>query len=256
MVGGGYFYRGNFIGGNFLGGNFPDTENLTFGNNRYKTKLPFKKYNEVLPDNFYLSKIRLNTLKTRWDKNENVMIEYDKIIKQYIIDGIVEPVHSTTTSYDLGSVHYLPHRAVASQNRDTTKLRIVFDASAHVGNEPSLKDVLYSGPCMLPLLHDILIRFRIGKIGIVADVQQALLQIEIDEKHRDFLRFIWFDNVLSNNPSYVLLRFARVVFGLTCSPLLLNGNFESSPRKVYTNRKLLKVHTTVTSKFICRRSIK
>ena len=46
-------------------------ENLTFGNNRYKTKLPFKKYNEILPDNFYLSKIRLNTQKTHLDKNES-----------------------------------------------------------------------------------------------------------------------------------------------------------------------------------------
>ena len=37
-------------------------ENLTFGNNRYKAKLPFKKYNEILPDNFHLSKIRLRWL--------------------------------------------------------------------------------------------------------------------------------------------------------------------------------------------------
>ena len=154
------------------------------------------------------------------------MIEYHKIIKQYINDGIVEPIRSTKTSYDLGSVHYLPHRAAVHQNRDTIKVRVVFDASVDVNNEPSLNEVLYSGPCMLPLLHDILIRFRIGKIGIVVDVQQAFLQIEIDENHRDFLRFIWFDNVLSNNPSYVLLRFARVVFGLTCSPFLLNGTLK------------------------------
>ena len=52
------------------------------------------------------------------------------------------------------------------------------------------------------------------------------MQIEIDENHQDFLRFIWFDNVLSNNPSYVLLRFARVVFVLTCSPFLLNGTLK------------------------------
>ena len=87
-------------------------ENLAFGNNRYKTKLPFKEYSEALLDNFNLSNIRLNNLKTRLDKNKNLMIEYDKIIKQYINDGIVEPVRSTKTSYDLGSVHYLPHRAV------------------------------------------------------------------------------------------------------------------------------------------------
>ena len=50
-----------------------------------------------------------------------------------------------------------------------------------------MNDSLYSGPCMLPLLHDILIRFRIGKIVVSADVQQAFLQIEIDENHRHFL---------------------------------------------------------------------
>ena len=94
---------------------------------------------------------------------------------------LCEGVRSTTTSYDLGSVNYLPHCVVVRQNRDTTKVSIVFDASGHVDNEPSQNDVLYSGPCMLPLVHDILIRFRIGKIGIVANVQQAFLQIEIDE---------------------------------------------------------------------------
>ena len=65
----------------------------------------------------------------------------------------------------------------------------VFNTLAHDNNEPSLDDVLYFGLCML-LPHDILIRFRIEKVGIVADVQQAFLQIEIDENHRDFLRFI------------------------------------------------------------------
>ena len=48
-------------------------ENLTFGNNHYKTKVPIKKHSEILPDNFYLSKIRLNNLKTRLDKNENLI---------------------------------------------------------------------------------------------------------------------------------------------------------------------------------------
>ena len=117
------------------------------------------------------------------------MIEYNKIIKQYTNDGIAEPARSTTTFYDLGSIHYLPHHTAVRQNRDTTKVRIVFDASAHFDNEPSLSDVLYSGPCIFPLLNDILIRFQIGKIGIVADVQQAFLPIKIDENHRDFLQF-------------------------------------------------------------------
>lgn len=86
----------------------------------------------------------------------------------------------------------------------------------------------------------------------LADVQQACLQIEIDENHQDFLRFIWFDNVLFENP---LLVFARVVFGLTCSPFFLNVT-ESLPRKVCTYQKLIKVYTTIAFKFNCGRSIK
>ena len=95
---------------------------------------------------------------------------------------------------------YLPHHSIVRHNRDTTKVNIVVDALAHVDNETSLNDVLYSGPRMLALPHDILIRIRIEKIGIVADAKQVFLQIEIDEKRLNFLRFIWFDNVLFNNP--------------------------------------------------------
>ena len=139
--------------------------NKTLPSETNRTKLPFKKYNEILPNNFYWSKIRLKTLKTCLDRNENLMIESNKRIKQHI-DDIFEPVWSTTTSYDLRSIDYLPHCAVVCLNRDTTKVHIVFDALVYVDNEPSLNDILYSGMCMLSLLHDILLRFRIGKLPL------------------------------------------------------------------------------------------
>ena len=37
------------------------------------------------------------------------------------------------------------------------------------------------------------------------------------------LRFLWFKNIDSDDPVIVLLRFTRVVFGLTSSPFLLSG---------------------------------
>ena len=57
------------------------------------------------------------------------------------------------------------------------KRPIVFNGCLRNGNEPSLNDALYSGPCLLPDLYDILIRFRIGKIAVVSDIKQAFLQI-------------------------------------------------------------------------------
>ena len=83
---------------------------------------------------------------------------------------------------------------------------------------------------MLPLIFDVLIRLRTGKIGIVADVKQAFHQIEIVKEHRDFLRFLWFKDILYNQET-ITLRFKRIIFGLTCSPFLLNGAIKEHLQK-------------------------
>ena len=70
------------------------------------------------------------------------------------------------------SAHYLPHHAVIKSDRKTTKTRIVFNAFARSDkNEPSLNDILYSGACLLLLIEDILLRFRLGRIAVAADIQ-------------------------------------------------------------------------------------
>ena len=52
-------------------------------------------------------------------------------------------------------------------------------------DEPSLNDCLFSGPCLLPSVYDISLRFRLGKIGLASDIKQAFLNIAIAEEHRD-----------------------------------------------------------------------
>ena len=58
------------------------------------------------------------------------------------------------------------------ENKDTAKVRIVFDASSKVRDELSLTDCLYSGPCLLPAVYHILLGFSLGKIGLVSDVNK------------------------------------------------------------------------------------
>ena len=207
-------------------------KNLRFDNKkeRYETRLAFKDYSEILPDNYNLAKHRLSSLKNRLSKNIDLFNEYDKIMNDYLKEDIVEIVPPSEEIVLPGSTHYLPHRAVVKENRETTKVRIVFDDSAHSPNEPSINDVLYSGPCLLSLIFDILIRFRTRKIGIVADVKQTFHQIEIVKEHRDFLRFLWFKDILYNQET-ITLRFKRIIFGLTCSPFLLNGTIKEHLQK-------------------------
>ena len=50
-------------------------------------------------------------------------------------------------------------------------------------------------------------------------------------EHREFLRFTWFDDAFKSLPKLISLRFTRVLFGLTCSPFLLNGTIKSHLHK-------------------------
>ena len=155
--------------------------------------------------------------------NPELRGSYDAIIKTYLDENIVEKVKNNKT---FGNVHYLPHRAVIRNERDTAKIRLVFDASAKLPKQPSLNDILYCRPCFLHLAQDILLRFRIGKMAVVADIQQSLLQISIVETHRNLLRFLCFEDI-SNSDVVKTPRFARFMFGLTCSPFLFNATIRA-----------------------------
>ena len=83
-------------------------------------------------------------------------------------------------------VNYLSHRTVLKSESETKKTCIVFDASSKIENNPSLKDCLHCAPCLLPLIFDILLIFRIGNVGLVADLNKGFLNTEIEEGDRDF----------------------------------------------------------------------
>ena len=74
----------------------------------------------------------------------------------------------------------------------------------------------------MPLVFDILIHLRTYAIALTSDTEKVFHQVSVHEKDIEFLRFLWFDNVFLNQPKIVPNRFAWVIFGVTCSPFLLN----------------------------------
>ena len=118
-----------------------------------------------------------------------------------------------------GTIHYLSHHPVVRKDALTTKVRIVYDGSAkQTVNTPSLNNCLETGPSLVPMIFDILLRFRCYKIPLVADVQQAFHQICVNREDVDCLRFLWVDDLHSDDPKPIFLCFLRVIFGLNCSP--------------------------------------
>ena len=121
----------------------------------------------------------------------------------------------------MGDCHYIAYHPVFREDKKTIKLRIVFDASAKE-NRPNLNEVLYKGPQLTPVIFDIHIRLRTYTIALTSDIEKAFHQVSVHEKGREFLRFLWFNNVFSDQPKIVRNRFARVIFSVTYSPFLLN----------------------------------
>ena len=61
---------------------------------------------------------------------------------------------------------------------------------------------------------------------MTADIEKAFLNVAISPEHRDYLRFLWINDPSSEAPHIQVLRFTRVVFGLTSSPFILNATLK------------------------------
>ncbi len=111
------------------------------------------------------------------------------------------------------------------QDKATSKLRIVYDASARAKG-PSLNDCLYTGPSFSQSIFDILLRFQLHRVALAGDIEKAFLMVSVSEEDRNSLRFLWTTDVNQDEPPVTTMRFARVVFGVNSSPFLLNATID------------------------------
>ena len=164
---------------------------------RYEVSLPRNSpfSNEGQESHYALSKKRLNSLLVQLRETPDLLKEDDGYFKDQLTKGIIESVpeeaHRTNRE-----VHYLCHHGVVRQDRETTKLRVVFDGSAKGDNDsPSLNDRLAIGKNYMPLLFDTLVHFQMKPIAMTADFEKAFLQIQVSESDKDKLRFLCVDDV-------------------------------------------------------------
>ncbi|GFX16941.1 integrase catalytic domain-containing protein [Trichonephila clavipes] len=149
-------------------------------------------------------------------RNGKFFEDYKSVFRQWENLNIIERVPEVELNNEC---HYLPHRPVIKLDSATTKIRPVFDASAREKGKPSLNDCLYKGVNLIELIPDILDRFRIYPVGIVADIEKAFLMLSVAPKDRDYLRFF-----SPCNEKQLVYRHCRVVFGVSSSPYLLNAS--------------------------------
>lgn len=159
--------------------------------------------------------------------DSKLLYEYNDLIRKHAESGIIEKV-SPNDNTTVGNVHYIPHHPVIRRDKETTKVLVVYDASAKKYG-PSLNDCISTDPSLLPKIMEILLRFRYHKITLVADVEKAFHQVSV----------IWVDDIISENPKLLIYCFTRVVFGVNASPFLLNMTIDYHIRSHHKDPKFV-----------------
>lgn len=181
----------------------------------YQMPLPFREENPTMLNNRPLASHRLKKLQQRLTSNHEYYSFYTKAMNEVIEKGYAEKIPECQRVADVGKAWYIPHHGVFHPKKPD-KLRVVYDCSAKYKGE-SLNDHLLSGPDLTNNLVGVLCRFRQEPYAFMGDIEGMFHQFKVDEKHRDFLRFLWWDkgNLQESPHEY---RMTVHLFGATSSP--------------------------------------
>ena len=147
---------------------------------------------------------------TDWTAFNLVLREYEEMCHS-------DPVPAADLYKSPADSDYLPAHGVVKASSTTTKLQVVFVASAKSASGASLNDMLLPGTNLYPLSTDILISFRMHPIGMSSDISKLFHEVGLHPEDRDLHIYIQ-GEVASGQVKVV--RMIRVTFGVTSSPFL------------------------------------
>ncbi|XP_055605564.1 uncharacterized protein LOC129753744 [Uranotaenia lowii] len=112
---------------------------------------------------------------------------------------------------------YLPHHPVFKESSNSTKVRVVFDASCKTSTSYSINDMQLVGPTIQDDLLSIIMRFRTHPIALVADIEKMYRQIQLHLDDCTNQRILW-----RQSPEEPLATFEMqtLTYGFASAPFL------------------------------------
>ncbi|XP_063540322.1 uncharacterized protein LOC134749332 [Cydia strobilella] len=182
---------------------------------RYVVKLPFRDDHTCKGNSREIAVKRLRSLERKLEKDKTLKARYTEVIQEYEQLGhmilVTEPDHKKREAI------YLPHHAVIREDKSTTKVRVVFDASCKYDEGISLNDQLMTGPTLQPELRHLIMRWRRYPVCLVADIVKMYRMVRVANEDTDFQRIVWRENAEDEIKDYKLL---TVTFGTASAPYL------------------------------------
>ncbi|UYV80978.1 hypothetical protein LAZ67_19002335 [Cordylochernes scorpioides] len=184
---------------------------------RYIVKLLFKEKPSLLGQSREKALARFLALERRLLKTPRVYKQYKEFMREYEALGHMELVPFKEIIRDPSTCYYMPHHGVEREQSTTTKLRVVFDASAKTDSGTSLNQILNTGPKIQRDIFVILTGFRAHPIAIIADIEKMFRQVRIHPEDADYQRILWRQTPEQPVEDYRLL---TVTYGTTSAPFL------------------------------------
>ncbi|XP_055585003.1 uncharacterized protein LOC129737864 [Uranotaenia lowii] len=158
---------------------------------------------------------RFYQIERRLTRDANLNQQYSDFLQEYESLGHMRRL--TTDEMNEPNRFFLPHHPVVKEASTTTKLRVVFDASAKTPSEFSLNDGLLVGPIIQEDLRSIILRSRTRQVMIVADIEKMFRQIEVCPDDRRLQCILW-----RLNPNVPLAGFelSTVTYGTKPAPFV------------------------------------
>ncbi|XP_075162879.1 uncharacterized protein LOC142235512 [Haematobia irritans] len=160
-------------------------------NGRFVVRLPLSEDAATLGGSETSAYSRFLALERRFKRDNNLEKQYKDFMQSYEdLDHMtqIDPKNLP------GPRYYIPHHCVLRPESSTTKLRVVFDASAKTSTNRSLNDILLTGPTVQGDIFGMLLRFRLPRFVFTTDIEKMYRQILVDERDRNLQLILWRDN--------------------------------------------------------------
>lgn len=181
---------------------------------RYIVKLPFRDENPTCQGQTReVALRRFLKLEQQLARNENLKKEFKQTFDEYVELQHMRPINNEDSKIGV----HLPYHAVIREDKTTTKVRVVFDASCKGKNGVSLNEDLMVGPTLQSELRHVILRWRTHRICLSADITKMYRQIRVGDDDADYQRIFWRDAPEKDLIEYKIL---RVTFGTSSAPYL------------------------------------
>ena len=179
---------------------------------------------ELLSKNENLALKVLYSVKKKQSQSDTLK-RMDDVFKEQLKAGIIERIDDFESfKHKFPNYSFLSHFPVVKNDRETSKVRIVFMANLSEKQNKtnlSLNQCIHPGFNKTTKIASSLNATRFDSNLLIFDISKAYHRLGMTDENAAHFLFYWFRDVVHNDYEPIILKCNRIVFGMNVSPYLL-----------------------------------